>query len=117
MFPPWVLRDFDNVLEREGSAENTRNRFATPYYIGRVVSRMFVRYGDSFAWPQSDAPPSRCSDRRRKSAALRYRSPFQGRPELNPWNPAFGTQLAADFADFEDEEGWLRAFSPGVVYA
>ena len=29
--------------------------------------------------------------------------PFVGRPELNPWRPAFDTQLVAELDDFEGE--------------
>ena len=30
--------------------------------------------------------------------------PFLGRPELNPWHPAFDSQLVADLDDFEENE-------------
>ena len=38
--------------------------------------------------------------------------PLQGRPELDPWHPAFDTQLAADLADFEDEAELDEGVSP-----
>ena len=33
-----------------------------------------------------------------------YELSFFGRPELNPWRPAFDIQLAAELAEREDEE-------------
>ena len=43
--------------------------------------------------PLDDRPP-----------LFEHEPPFFGRPELNPWNPAFDNQLAADLAEREDAD-------------